>query len=493
MLFYSYYYIIFLIVSLILFYSIKNIKHRNLVLTISSYIFYMSFRIEYGFLLFFSTIIDYISAKKIHEENNAAKRKRYLINSITLNLGLLFTFKYFLFFFKDYFSGNLLFLSKIPDYWFILPIGISFYTFQTMGYTIDVYKKRILPEKSFIDFSLFVSFFPQLVAGPIERASRILPQLKDNKTLKYKNFVSGIRRIILGFFKKIVIANSMALYVNTIFDNIYDYSGWSIIVGAFFFSNQVYNDFSGYADIAVGSAKLFDIKLIENFRFPILSRSITDFFSRWHISLTNWFKTYLFPVLSPKGSSKLRILISICIILILSGIWHGAKLSYIIWGFLFSFIFVLSAITTEIKKRSFKFFKIRGPFKLVIDIIFTNIILAYSAGFFRANSPKQAIYLGINCWKDFFYGIYYFLFNGPERFFFDIIKTQNISYSCFSILFLLSLLTPVLQLCYSGKINFKWLPVNVRVFAENVFYTLMIFSILLFSFFDKTDFLYFKF
>ncbi|MCK9475853.1 MAG: MBOAT family protein [Candidatus Muirbacterium halophilum] len=453
----------------------------------------MSFRIEYGFLLFFSTIIDYISAKKIHNENNAAKRKKYLLTSITLNLGLLFTFKYFLFFVKDYFYGNLLFLSKIPDYWFILPIGISFYTFQTMGYTIDVYKKRILPEKSFIDFSLFVSFFPQLVAGPIERASRILPQLKEKNLFNIDNAVFGIKRILIGFFKKIVIANSMVFFVNAIFDNIYQFSGWRLIVATCFFSNQVYNDFSGYADIAVGSAKLFNIKVIENFRFPMFSRSITDFFSRWHISLTNWFKTYLFPVLSPRGSSKLRMLVSVSVILILSGIWHGAKLSYILWGILFSIFFILSAITTELKKRFIFFFRFGKKLKFIIDIITTNILLIFASGFFRANTPEEAIYLAINCWNEFFNGLYYLITNGLQSFFIKYIKIDNFTYENFQILIFLSIITPIFHLWLSKEIKLTWLNPKIKHFLENILYTILFFTIIIFSIFSPVDFIYFRF
>ncbi|WP_330444567.1 MBOAT family O-acyltransferase [Flavivirga abyssicola] len=305
-------------------------------LLVASYVFYGWWDYRFLFLIIFSTIVDFSIGLGLSKENHLKRRKVLLITSVLVNLGLLGFFKYYNFFIDNFvtvfsFFGNEIQVSSLE---IILPVGISFYTFQTLSYTIDVYKKKLEPTKDFIAFSVFVSFFPQLVAGPIEKASKLLPQFYKLRVFDYRKGKQGVQQILWGLFKKIVIADSCAPFVNDIFANYSNYSGSVLIIGAVLFAFQIYGDFSGYSDMAIGIAKIFGVDLMTNFKTPYFSKSIPEFWRRWHISLSNWFRDYLY---FPLGGSKRKSIIvvrNIFIVFIVSGFWHGANWTFIFWGVL---------------------------------------------------------------------------------------------------------------------------------------------------------------
>ncbi|MDD3264071.1 MAG: MBOAT family protein [Candidatus Nanoarchaeia archaeon] len=349
MMFNSIVFLLFFIIVVIIYYLIKP-KYRWILLLISSYIFYMSWKIEYIILIIISTLIDYFMGLKIYQSSNLKKRKIFLIISLISNLGILFIFKYFNFFISSIGSIFTLFnISYIPiSLKVLLPVGISFYTFQTMSYTIDVYRKKLNPEKHLGRFAVYVSFFPQLVAGPIERATNLLPQFskesEENKRLKYENVKEGISLMIIGYFKKIVIADNLAIIVNQIYSNPTGYSSIMLIIATIFFSFQIYGDFSGYSDIARGISKIMGYDLMINFKRPYFAKSIGEFWKRWHISLSTWFRDYLY---IPLGGNKVTIkrnLFNLFLVFLISGIWHGANYTFIIWGALNGIYLIIEKI-----------------------------------------------------------------------------------------------------------------------------------------------------
>jgi len=332
----SLYFLIFLPTVFFIYWIIipKRYEHQNLFLLIISYLFFGWWDWRFTFLLLLSTTTDYFVGIKIDLTKDQSIKKIWLYLSIIVNLGLLCLFKYFNFFIQNWIDmwEKLGYEMNPVTLNIILPIGISFYTFQTLSYSIDNYRGKIKPTKNFITFATFVSFFPQLVSGPIERASNLLPQFNKIRQFDYNKNVDGMRQILWGFFKKIVIADNCAITVNAIFTEYTIYNGWELLLGAFFFACQIYGDFSGYSDIAIGTAKLFGITLSRNFIYPYFSRDIAEFWRRWHISLSSWFKDYLY---IPMGGSKYGKWISIrniIAIFIISGFWHGANWTFIFWG-----------------------------------------------------------------------------------------------------------------------------------------------------------------
>ncbi len=314
----------------------KSVRVQNILLLVASYYFYACWDWRFLFLLVFSTLLDYYTGIKMHEASTVKLKKIWLWISIGINLGFLGVFKYYNFFATSFESA----LSEIGvhvNLWtiqVILPVGISFYTFHGLSYVIDIYKNKIKPERNFIDYTLFVSFFPLLVAGPIERATHLLPQIQRERTFDYTKAIDGLRQILWGLFKKVVIADQCAIYANQIFSNASDYSGSTLLLGALFFTFQIYGDFSGYSDIAIGTAKLFGIDLLRNFAFPYFSRDIAEFWRRWHISLSSWFRDYLYiPLGGSKGGTWTKVR-NTFIIFIVSGFWHGANWTFLVWGFL---------------------------------------------------------------------------------------------------------------------------------------------------------------
>jgi D-alanyl-lipoteichoic acid acyltransferase DltB (MBOAT superfamily) len=320
----------------------KNLTIQNALVVVASYVFYGWWNWRFLFLIVFSTFTDYLVGVLLSKTAEPKNRKILLWTSIIVNISFLGFFKYYNFFADNFAAVFSLFGIKFSANHLniILPVGISFYTFQTMSYSIDVYKRKLEPTKDFIAFAAFVSFFPQLVAGPIERAANLLPQFYAKKQFSYDNAVNGCRQMLWGFFKKVVIADNCAIYANMIFNDFGAYSGAALILGAVFFSFQIYGDFSGYSDIAVGVSRLFGIDLMQNFSAPYFSRSIAEFWRRWHISLTTWFRDYVY---IPLGGSRRGMAVSIrntMLIFILSGFWHGAKWTFIIWGFLNALYFL---------------------------------------------------------------------------------------------------------------------------------------------------------
>jgi alginate O-acetyltransferase complex protein AlgI len=335
---------VFLPIVFILYWFIchKNLKIQNLLIVIASYIFYGWWDWRFLSLILFSTVVDYSVGLKLLNEENTGKRKILLLISIVVNLGFLCFFKYYNFFLDNFIDAFSLFGSEIKSNSLniILPVGISFYTFQTLSYTIDIYKRKLEPTKDFIAFSAFVSFFPQLVAGPIERATNLLPQFYKKRTFDYDKAVDGMRQILWGLFKKVVIADNCSEYVNMIFSNSSDYSGSTLVLGALFFALQIYGDFSGYSDIAIGTSRLFGFNLMQNFAFPYFSRDIAEFWRRWHISLSTWFRDYLYiPLGGSRGGTWMKVR-NIFIIFIVSGFWHGANWTFIAWGALNAIYFL---------------------------------------------------------------------------------------------------------------------------------------------------------
>ncbi|MFN3754439.1 MBOAT family O-acyltransferase [Flavobacterium sp.] len=351
MLFNSLSYLYFLPIVFILYWSVNNksLKLQNIILLIASYYFYACWDWRFLFLLVFSTGLDYFTGLKMHHAQNKSLKKFWFWLSIIINLGFLGVFKYYNFFiqsFEDLLSG----FGVQSHFWtlqIILPVGISFYTFHGLSYVIDIYNDRIKPEKDIVDYSLFVSFFPLLVAGPIERATHLLPQIKKKRYFDYHQAMDGFYQILWGLFKKIVIADTCAVYANAIFDNHENMNSLTLVIGAIYFSFQIYGDFSGYSDIALGTSKLLGINLLRNFNFPYFSRDIAEFWRRWHISLSSWFRDYLYiPLGGSKGGlqSKIR---NTFIIFLVSGFWHGANWTFILWGLLNAIYFLPLLLTNK--------------------------------------------------------------------------------------------------------------------------------------------------
>lgn len=312
----------------------KNTKSQNILIVFSSYFFYGWWDWRFLGLIVFSTLVDFVIGILLEKKNNRHVRKGLLLFSICVNIGFLGFFKYYNFFLdnlKDAFSflGHEISISSLN---IVLPVGISFYTFQTMSYTIDVYRKKIRATKDIIAFSAFVSFFPQLVAGPIERATNLLPQFLSKRNFDFEKSKDGLRQILWGLFKKVLIADNCAKYVNIIFENYDNYSGSTLLLGGILFAFQIYGDFSGYSDIAIGTSRLFGFNLMQNFAFPYFSRDIAEFWRRWHISLSSWFRDYVYIPLGGSKVSKHKLIRNVFIIFLLSGFWHGANWTFIAWG-----------------------------------------------------------------------------------------------------------------------------------------------------------------
>ncbi len=396
MLFNSIDFAIFLPIVFILYWFVtqKNLKLQNFLIVASSYLFYGWWDWRFLSLILFSTVVDYVIGVKLKSEQKNLKRKILLWISIIVNLGFLGFFKYYNFFLDNFISAFSFFGQDINanSLNIILPVGISFYTFQTLSYTIDVYKKKLEPTKDFIAFSAFVSFFPQLVAGPIERATNLLPQFYKKRTFDYSNAVLGMRQILWGLFKKIVIADNCAEYANLIFNNSSDYSGSTLVIGALFFTFQIYGDFSGYSDIAIGTSRLFGFNLMRNFAFPYFSRDIAEFWRRWHISLSTWFRDYLYIPLGGSNGSLLFKVRNTFIIFIVSGFWHGANWTFVIWGALNALYFLPLLLTNKNRKNKeiIAKGKILPSLKDFALMLITFGLTVFAWIFFRAENLSHA-------------------------------------------------------------------------------------------------------
>lgn len=372
----------------------RNIKIQNALLLVASYFFYGWWDWRFLLLIAFSSTVDFIIGKLLSTRDDDNTRKTLLAISIFINIGLLGLFKYYNFFLENFIEAFSFFGSppSINTLSIILPVGISFYTFQTLSYTIDVYNKKLEPTKDIIAFFAFVSFFPQLVAGPIERATNLLPQFTAKRKQDFTKFMDGLRQIVWGLFKKVVLADNCAIYVNDIFGNIEDQSGSTLALGAVLFSFQIYGDFSGYSDIAIGTSRLFGFNLMRNFAFPYFSRDIAEFWRRWHISLSTWFRDYLYiPIGGSKGSIDKKIR-NTFIIFLISGFWHGANWTFVFWGFLHAIFFLPLLILG--KNRNHLENLTEGSFfpkvKEIAQIMFTFSLVSFAWVFFRAPDISTA-------------------------------------------------------------------------------------------------------
>ncbi|WP_439481057.1 MBOAT family O-acyltransferase [Cyclobacterium plantarum] len=317
-------------------------KTQNAFILLASYVFYGWWDWRFLGLIAFSSVVDFICGLKIGEAQDTFKRKLYLGISLGVNLGLLGFFKYFNFFIDSTVQliNTMGFQANSYSLQLILPVGISFYTFQTMSYTIDIYRRQMVPTKDAVAFFAYVSFFPQLVAGPIERAANLLPQFFKKRAFDYNLAMDGMRQILWGLFMKVVIADNCAVFVNQAFRNPESQPASNLLIGAVFFSFQIYGDFGGYSNIAIGTGKLLGFKLMQNFAFPYFSRDIAEFWRRWHISLSTWFRDYVYIPLGGSKGSKYQSLRNIFIIFLVSGFWHGANWTFILWGGIHAALFI---------------------------------------------------------------------------------------------------------------------------------------------------------
>ncbi|HEY9167860.1 MAG TPA: MBOAT family O-acyltransferase [Lutibacter sp.] len=401
MLFNSIDFAIFLPLVFVLYWFVtqQNLKLQNALIVLASYVFYGWWDVRFLALILFSTLVDFCVGILLKNETKNSKRKVLLWTSILVNIGLLGFFKYYNFFIDNFSSAFLFFGREIGtrSLSIILPVGISFYTFQTLSYSIDVYKRKLEPTNNIIAFAAFVSFFPQLVAGPIERATNLLPQFYKKKQFEYSKAVDGLRQILWGLFKKMVIADNCATFVNTIFNDYTHYSGSTLLVGAIFFAFQIYGDFSGYSDIAIGTSRLFGFNLKQNFAFPYFSRDIAEFWRRWHISLTTWFRDYVYIPLGGSRGSKKNQIRNVFIIFLVSGFWHGANWTFIIWGLLNALYFLPLLLSnknrsnTNVVAEHTLLPNVKEFFMMLNTFLLTTVAWI----FFRADTIAQALdYIG---------------------------------------------------------------------------------------------------
>jgi len=397
MLFNSIEFAIFLpIVFLLYWFTTKgNFKRQNILLLVSSYFFYGCWDWRFLFLLIFSTLLDYITGIKMYNSTNLNHKKCWFWLSICINLGFLGVFKYYNFF-AETFTEGLSQLGIQANPWtlrIILPVGISFYTFHGLSYVIDIYKNRIKPERNFINYSVFVCFFPLLVAGPIERATHLLPQILKKREFDYSKAVDGLRQILWGLFKKIVIADNCATYVNQIFNSYQTQNGSTLFIGAVFFAFQIYCDFSGYSDIAIGTARLFGIELLRNFAYPYFSRDIAEFWRRWHISLTTWFRDYLYIPLGGSRGGKWQVVRNTFIIFLVSGFWHGANWTFLAWGAFHALLFLPLILLQRNRKNTNSVAEGRKipNLKELVQMTSTFLLVVIGWIFFRSESIGQAV------------------------------------------------------------------------------------------------------
>jgi alginate O-acetyltransferase complex protein AlgI len=479
MLFNSLQFLIFLPIVAVLYFALSH-KYRWILLLAASYYFYMGWKAEYAILIIATTLIDYSAGRLIGAAKNPKNKKYLLWISLAVNLGLLGFFKYF-----NFFTVSLTELFEIfhlnwqlPAYQILLPVGISFYTFQSLSYTIDVYRGKIEPEKNLGMFALYVSFFPQLVAGPIERAGNLLSQLYEKHYFDYTRVTNGLKLAAWGFFKKMVIADRLSLFVEAVYSKPTEFGGIQLITATIFFAFQIYCDFSGYSDIAIGTAQIFGIKLMDNFKRPYFSRSIAEFWKRWHISLSTWFKDYLYIPLGGNRVAVPRWYLNLFIVFVVSGLWHGANWTFVAWGALHGFYMVFSAATARLRAKIIKVIKLdRAPkLYLAIQVGITFVLVNIGWIFFRANSITDAFYILTHLFSNLSF----------SRFSMGIGRDQ-LYVAILAIIFM-----EVIHVIQEhGKIRtfLSEKPTMVRWSA----YSLMLILIFLFGMFEEQQFIYFQF
>lgn len=398
MLFNSSAFLVFLIVVFILFWKAASVSNRltNWVLLVSSYVFYGWWDWRFLILIVISSASDFIIGRLIFNTEQQQKRKLFLGLSLAINLGILFFFKYFGFFIDSLRSltGTDVSATGWDSLNIILPVGISFYTFQTLSYTIDIYRQKIEPTRSVLTFFTFVAFFPQLVAGPIERAARLIPQFENPLRFSYPQASSGLKMMLWGFFKKMVIADQLAFLVDAVYGSPEKFGGAAIILATFLFGFQIYCDFSGYSDIAIGTARLFGIELMINFRTPYFATSFRHYWHRWHISLSTWFRDYVYIPLGGSKSGSVRTAQNILTTFVASGLWHGANVTFLIWGFIHGTVYIIEQSVSPL-------IRLPRSLKNGIGWFITFAIVNFSWLFFRAESASRAFFMLKKMTSDF--------------------------------------------------------------------------------------------
>jgi D-alanyl-lipoteichoic acid acyltransferase DltB (MBOAT superfamily) len=399
MLFNSVHFLIFLPVVAVLHFLLPH-RFRWVLLLGASYYFYACWRPEYLLLVLFSTTVDYCAAYRMSLVPTRRGRGKYLLVSLLLNVGLLCYYKY-----ADFLAGNVAELLRHVgvvyahrSFDILLPVGLSFYTFQSLSYTIDVFRGRVQAERHFGKFALFISFFPQLVAGPIERPSNLLPQIDRPKAFDEGRVVAGLHQMLWGFFKKVVVADGCAAWVDAVYNKPQSYAGWPLVVATYLFAVQIYCDFSGYSDIAIGTARVLGFRFVENFRRPYLAQSFTDFWRRWHVSLSSWFKDYLYIPLGGNRVPGWRAAVNLFVVFLVSGLWHGAAWTFVVWGALHGVCVVASRGWEALRERRPHWLRLpplpgaRLAGRLVATAFVFHVVLVGWV-FFRARSLADALYV----------------------------------------------------------------------------------------------------
>lgn len=494
MLFNSLHFLVFFPIVVIVYFSLPH-KWRWAMLLAASYYFYMCWKVQYVLLIVASTLVDYFAGIMMGRTAERARRRKFLILSLCSNLGLLFAFKYF-----NFFNGSLDLLFRkfnlfygIPAFNVLLPVGISFYTFQTLSYTIDVYRGHTQPEKNLGIFALYVAFFPQLVAGPIERSTRLLPQFLEKHDFDPSLAASGLRQMMWGFFKKIVIADRLAMVVNHVYNNPTDSQGIHFIVATLFFAFQIYCDFSGYSDIAIGAARVMGFDLMKNFHRPYHAKSVSEFWKRWHISLSTWFRDYLYIPLGGNRVPVARWHLNIILVFLISGLWHGANWTFMAWGLLHGCYLICGTGTVRIRAslvRSVRLDRLPALHRFV-QVVTTFTLVCFAWIFFRANSMSDAFYIVTH------------LFAGVGGFIQSIVSLDlsrlrmfNVELGIPVVEFVIAMASiafmeaiHLFQRRASITESLSAMPVPVRWAA----YYSVIFAILFFGKFDANEFIYFQF
>ncbi len=500
MLFNSLEFIIFFPIVVGLYFVIPK-KYRWLFLLGSSYYFYMSWNPKYILLILLSTVVDYFAANKMSQQATKRGKKQYLFLSLIVNLGLLIGFKYLNFVDENIRAlFSLLHVTyPIPPPWFdniLLPVGISFYTFQTLSYTIDVYKGVTKPEKHFGVFALYVAFWPQLVAGPIERSNQLLPQLRKSFDFDYVRVRSGLFRILFGLFKKVVIADRMALFVSDIYGNYDQASGWTIWLGAYMFVFQVYCDFSGYSDIAIGSARVLGFNLMENFRRPFFAKNLADFWTRWHISLSTWLTDYVFFYLGAYKASGLKVVFNVIFVLTLCGLWHGANWPMVISFFIIGIFMAVRYLWQFNVIRAIKPSNIYKKMQSIPDwvhIIITFNMLVFGFMIFRIDgAEKQLLAQGVDTnWWIITKSMYTSMWQvGEAGYMTTLIQNQGV------ITFILAIFFWIFLIAVEAIVGDRLIE-DVVLKKDKIsrwtIYTFLLVCILWFGVFNQSEFFYFQF
>lgn len=477
MLFNSLEYAIFLPLVFMCYWLLPH-RFRWLCLLIASYYFYMSWNAKYIVLIFFVTVISYFAALAFEKYQC---KKLILITSIVLDCSILFVFKYFDFFINSIINifDNIGIQIQPITLQLILPVGISFYIFQTLSYMIDVYRGNAKPEHHFGVYATFISFFPQLVAGPIERTNRLMPQIKKEQYFNYKQATYGLKLMVWGFFKKIVIADNFSVYVDSVYNNLTHFKGFALIIATILFTVQIYCDFSGYSDIARGTAKLLGIELMQNFTSPYFSASIKEFWSKWHISLSTWFRDYIYIPLGGNKVKKSKHYLNLIITFLVSGLWHGANWTYFLWGGVHGIAQVIEnvlAISQKIKINTFQW---------IIRVIAVFCFSSLAWVFFRAQSISDAIYVFIH------------MFDGialPVKYFADGFYEIGIEKKDILLIFTFYLF-PLLAFDYASlRVDvIEWIGNQHKIIRWTIYISIVWIILMLTPVNNKSEFIYFQF